>query len=136
MKALGRHLLIEFYDCDTAILNQPETIESLMKNAAIQSGATIVSTHTNLFNPHGVSGVVVIAESHITIHTWPELAYASVDAFTCGDSVDPWRIKDCLENDLKAQRTEAIELQRGLFGPAQLAKSFGNQNFFASSTEQ
>ena len=130
MKALGRHLLIEFYDCDTAILNQPETIEAMMKNAANESGATIVSVHTNLFNPHGVSGVVVIAESHITIHTWPELGYASVDAFTCGDTVDPWKIKNSLESALKAQRCEAIELKRGLFGAAQLTKSLGTQDFF------
>jgi S-adenosylmethionine decarboxylase len=132
MKTLGRHLLIEFYDCDTSILNEPEAIEAMMKKAAVESGATIVSVHTNLFNPHGVSGVVVIAESHITIHTWPELGYASVDAFTCGDSVDPWKIKDCLESTLKSKRVEAIELKRGLFSPAQLAKNFGTQDFYTT----
>jgi len=104
---LGRHLLIELYDCDTAILNDPQLIQTYMEEAAIASGATIVSSHTNLFNPHGVSGVVIIAESHITVHTWPEHAYAAVDAFTCGDSVDPWVVEEVLKERLKSKRTTA-----------------------------
>ncbi len=113
---LGNHLLVELYNCDVALLNNPEKIESFLKEAALVSGATIVSVHTNLFNPHGVSGVVIIAESHITIHTWPEHGYAAVDAFTCGDSVDTMKVADVLEDRLRAQSIETKIFKRGLLG--------------------
>ena len=115
MYQLGTHILIELYDCDCEILNDPEGIEEIMKDAAVKSGATIVSSHSNLFNPHGVSGVVIIAESHITIHTWPEHGYAAVDVFTCGDTVKPWIVKDVMEEALQAKRCSAMEMRRGLF---------------------
>ena len=82
MNALGRHILAEFYECDTDILNDAQRIENYMKRAALECGATIVSSTFQTFNPHGVSGVIVIAESHLAIHTWPEYGYAAVDVFT------------------------------------------------------
>ena len=115
MHHLGTHILIELYECDKDLLNDPDKIEVIMKDAAIKSAATIVSSHTNLFNPHGVSGVVVIAESHITIHTWPEHGYAAVDVFTCGETVSPWKVKDVMEEALSSQRCSAMEVRRGLF---------------------
>ncbi|MCM8531050.1 MAG: adenosylmethionine decarboxylase [Lentisphaeraceae bacterium] len=115
MHHLGTHILIELYDCDRELLNDPELIEEFMKEAAIESGATIVSSHSNLFNPHGVSGVVIIAESHITIHTWPEHDYAAVDVFTCGETVSPWIVKDVMEQKLSSKRCSAMEVRRGLF---------------------
>lgn len=111
---LGNHLLVELYDCDVELLNNPERIESFLTEAAEISGATIVSVHTNLFNPHGVSGVVIIAESHITIHTWPEYAYAAVDAFTCGESIDTLRIEEILKDRLKAKKSSHQIFKRGL----------------------
>ncbi len=113
MKALGRHLLIEFYGCDRDILNDVEQVKKEMKEAAIRSGATVVDTVFHLFNPHGVSGVVVIAESHLAIHTWPEYGYAAVDLFTCGEEVDPWHAYEFLKERLKAQYSSTIELRRG-----------------------
>lgn len=113
MNYLGNHILIELYDCDREILNNPPLIEEIMKEAAIESGATIVSVHTNLFNPHGVSGVVIIAESHITIHTWPEYGYAAVDAFTCGDKVSTLKIKEVMEKRLKASSSTHELFKRG-----------------------
>lgn len=113
-KHLGNHLLVELYNCDVALLNDPQKIESFMKEAAEASGATIVSVHTNLFNPHGVSGVVIIAESHITIHTWPEYGYAAVDAFTCGDSVDTMKVAEVFGERLGAKSTEVQIFKRGL----------------------
>ncbi|MCM8536191.1 MAG: adenosylmethionine decarboxylase [Lentisphaeraceae bacterium] len=115
MHHLGTHILIELYDCDRELLNDPERIEACMKEAAVESGATIVSSHSNLFNPHGVSGVVIIAESHITIHTWPEHGYAAVDVFTCGETVSPWIVKDVMEKKLSSKRCSAMEVRRGLF---------------------
>lgn len=115
MHHLGTHILVELYGCDRELLNDPAKVEQIMNDAAVKSGATIFSSHSNLFNPHGVSAVVIIAESHITIHTWPEHGYAAVDVFTCGESVSPWVVKDIMEKELKAERTSAMEMRRGLF---------------------
>ncbi|MEJ2636097.1 MAG: adenosylmethionine decarboxylase [Calditrichia bacterium] len=113
MKALGRHILAEFFECDTEILNDVERIENYMKRAAIECGATIVNSVFHTFNPHGVSGVVVIAESHLAIHTWPEYGYAAVDVFTCGDTVDPWIATRALKEYLKSNAIKTVELNRG-----------------------
>jgi S-adenosylmethionine decarboxylase len=86
--ALGRQLTIEYYDCSTLILLDKEQIGQAMLKAAKDSGATVVSSSFHTFSPQGVSGVVVIAESHFTIHTWPEHDYAAVDMFTCGKGID------------------------------------------------
>ena len=113
MKSLGRHVLVEFYGCDEDRLNSVELIERSMKEAALNSGATIVESVFHLFSPHGVSGVVVIAESHLAIHTWPEYQYAAVDLFTCGDSVDPWVAFEYLKEALKAENMFTMEMRRG-----------------------
>lgn len=113
MKALGTHILVEFYDCNPTILNQPETIEKHMNIAAERAGATIVSSTFHHFSPHGVSGVVVIAESHLTIHTWPEYGYSAVDLFTCGDTVDPWVAFEYLKREFGCSHHSAIEMKRG-----------------------
>lgn len=110
---LGRHVLAEFYDCDVEILNSPELVEQHMKASAIHSGATIVQSVFHMFSPHGVSGVVVISESHLAIHTWPEYGYAAVDVFTCGDTVDPQVATDHLAGLLKAGRYESKMVERG-----------------------
>jgi len=67
----------------------------------------------HMFNPYGVSGVVVISESHLAIHTWPEYGYAAVDIFTCGSTVDPWLACDYLKEKFEAGHYEASEMQRG-----------------------
>ncbi len=113
MNALGRHILAEFFNCDVQILNDVEKVELYMKRAAIECGATIVNSVFHIFNPHGVSGVVVIAESHLAIHTWPEYGYAAVDVFTCGDSVDPWIATKVLQAYLGAESIKTVELNRG-----------------------
>ena len=83
--ALGRHVLLELYDCDADLLKLPADAERILLDAATAMGATIVDSHFHAFPVHGVSGVVVIAESHLTVHTWPEHRYAAVDVFSCGD---------------------------------------------------
>ncbi len=113
MRALGFHLLIEFYGCGHGILNDVGKIKNLMDEAAVVSGATIVESVFHRFNPHGVSGVVVIAESHLAIHTWPEYDYAAVDLFTCGEDVDPWKAYEFLEKCLTPRSTITKEIIRG-----------------------
>jgi len=113
MKRLGRHLLVEFYGCDPDALNDVRGIEETMVQAAEEAGATVVKSVFHLFNPHGVSGVVVIAESHLAIHTWPEYGYAAVDLFTCGESVDPWIAFERLKEKLGAEHMFTMEISRG-----------------------
>lgn len=110
---LGRHMLVELYNCNASILNDVRTIETIMNQAADAAGATIVQSTFHRFEPHGVSGVVVIAESHLAIHTWPEYGYASVDLYTCGDTVDPMIAHTVLKDNLEAQSAEIQHLQRG-----------------------
>ncbi len=114
LEALGRHILVEYYNCNEDTLRNHEEIEKLMNKAAELSGATIVTSTFHHFNPWGVSGAVIISESHLTIHTWPEFGYAAVDLFTCGDKVNPWIGFDFLEKSLQAEKSESYELSRGM----------------------
>lgn len=114
MKALGRQLMVEFYDCDPRILNDREKIRGALRQAAVEAGATIVTDVFHEFNPHGISGVVVIAESHLAIHTWPEFDFAAVDLFTCGDDVVPNLAMTYLQKALNADRLSVMELKRGV----------------------
>jgi spermidine synthase len=109
----ARHILIELHGCPTARLNDADGIQRAMLAAAAAAGATVVATSFHRFSPTGVSGVVLIAESHLTIHTWPERGYAAVDVFTCGASVDPWGAYTSLKADLGAASGEAMEVARG-----------------------
>ena len=115
LKELGRHIIVEFYDCDPVALNDESLIHSQMLEAARVAGATIVGDVFHRFSPHGVSGAVVIAESHLSIHTWPEYRYAALDLFTCGCTVDPWKAFNHLKDVLKAEKTSQTEVKRGLF---------------------
>jgi S-adenosylmethionine decarboxylase len=113
MKTLGRHLIAEFYGCSVRNISGVHYVKEAMEAAALQANATIVQSSFHQFNPYGVSGVVVIAESHLTIHTWPEHGYASVDVYTCGDDVDPWVALKYLEKTFQSDNIEVIELPRG-----------------------
>ncbi|ADL68878.1 MULTISPECIES: adenosylmethionine decarboxylase [Thermoanaerobacterium] len=115
MNALGRHILAEIYGCDENVLDDCELIEDIMVKAAIEAGAEVREVAFHKFSPQGVSGVVVISESHITIHTWPELGYAAVDVFTCGNNVNPWNACNYLTKMLKAKNMTATEVKRGVF---------------------
>jgi len=111
---LGRHILAEFFECDPNILNSLDKIEKNMIDAALECGATIVQKCFHMFNPYGVSGVVIISESHLAIHTWPELGYAAVDLFTCGDSCDPKVAYEFLKKVFNSKRATFTKLKRGI----------------------
>ncbi|NET50534.1 MAG: adenosylmethionine decarboxylase, partial [Merismopedia sp. SIO2A8] len=113
MKSLGSHVLVEFHGCSAEILNDVPYIETRMNAAAKEAGATIISSVFHHFSPFGVSGVVVIQESHLAIHTWPEYRYAAVDLFTCGDSISPWVSYSFLKKAFEAEHGSAIEINRG-----------------------
>ena len=115
MRALGRHLLLELFDCDVEALNNLEAVKTALIEAARRARATIVDVVFHEFNPFGVSGVVVIAESHLSIHTWPEYRYAAVDIFSCASMLQPEIAAQYLVEQLGASRTSVVELQRGVF---------------------
>jgi S-adenosylmethionine decarboxylase len=114
LKILGRHLLAELSECNTAILNNRPELEKIMIEAARHSGATVVDSVFHSYNPQGISGIVVIAESHISIHTWPEYGYAAVDCFTCGSSVDPLRAMEYIKEAIGSKALQIRDLNRGI----------------------
>ena len=109
----GKHILAEYFECECTYLDSEAAIRNLMLEAASRSGATIVGNIFHHFSPQGVSGVVVIAESHLAIHTWPEFRYASVDLFTCGTRVDPWIGFEYLIEKLQSKKWMSKEITRG-----------------------
>ncbi len=114
MNALGRHLLVELHDCDREALNNLDLIRETMVKAAVDCGAVVLGDSFHRFSPQGVSGVVVIAESHLSVHTWPEYGYAAADIFTCGMSVDPQIAAEVLIQGLGCRNPNLTEVQRGI----------------------
>ncbi len=115
LRALGRHLLLELFDCEVEALNSLEAVKTALVEAARRARATIVDVVFHEFNPFGISGVVVIAESHLSIHTWPEYRYAAVDIFSCGAMLQPEKAVAYLVEQFGAERTSVVELRRGVF---------------------
>jgi S-adenosylmethionine decarboxylase len=107
-------MLLELYDCDPEAIDSLDVVKTAMVEAAKRAQATIVDVVFHEFNPVGISGVVVIAESHLAIHTWPEHRYAAVDVFSCGDVLQPQVAADYLVEQLGASRASVVELQRGV----------------------
>ena len=108
----GKHLLIDFYECQLD-LSDLSLIEDSLHQSAKLSGATIVSKHFHQFSPVGISGVIIIEESHFTIHTWPEHNFASVDFYTCGDTINFDLAVDVLRESLRAKRFVKKQFERG-----------------------
>lgn len=124
LNALGKHLLLELKDCNRETLDNLEALKSLLNQAARDAGAHVLGDSFHQFEPQGVSGVVVIAESHLFIHTWPEYGYAAVDIFTCGTTVQPGKAAQIIVKKLEAKNHSIIEMQRGILDvdqPDQLA---------------
>lgn len=113
MNALGRHVIVELYDCKPSLLDDVTYVQNAMQKAAQEAGATIINLTFHHFSPYGVSGVVVIQESHLAIHTWPEWGFASIDLFTCGESTDPWKCYTVLKEAFLASHGSTIEMRRG-----------------------
>ena len=114
MKELGKHLIVELYGCSSSKINDLNHVEKVMVEAALAAKATIIEKKFHKFAPHGISGVLVIAESHFAIHTWPEYGYCAVDIFTCGDLTDNPAALEILKAGFKCKYHSAIEMKRGL----------------------
>lgn len=110
--SLGRHILCEFWGVKNT--NSKKFIEEALTKAVVASKATLIKLVLHKFSPFGVSGVAVISESHLSIHTWPEMDYAAIDVFTCGRNVKPYKALEVLKKILKPKKVEIIELKRGI----------------------
>ncbi|MFB7139834.1 MULTISPECIES: adenosylmethionine decarboxylase [Bacillaceae] len=119
MDTMGRHVISELWGCNTEKLNDMKFIEETFVDAALRSGAEVREVAFHKFAPHGVSGVVIISESHLTIHSFPEHGYASIDVYTCGDRIDPNVAANFIAEALEADTRENVELPRGM-GPIQV----------------
>ncbi|MEW6095579.1 MAG: adenosylmethionine decarboxylase [bacterium] len=113
MEALGQHLLVELYECNKDILDDEKKVKEILICAANICGATVLNTSSHKFSPIGVSVVVMIAESHLSIHTWPEYNYAACDIFTCGITINPEKAVDFLVKELEAKNFTLHEIKRG-----------------------
>jgi S-adenosylmethionine decarboxylase proenzyme len=115
MNSTGTHILAEYSSCDAAILDDCDTVEELLVKAAAAAGATVVASKSHRLRPSGVISVVVLEESHLSVHTWPDAGYAAADFFTCG-TCDGHRAHPTLAEGLRAQSSEIVVLERGLPG--------------------
>ncbi len=118
-------MLLELNGCNPKLLNDVKRVEETLVAAAKIAKATIVGTHFHQFSPFGISGVVVIAESHLSIHTWPEHGYAAVDIFTCGETLSPEVAAKYLVDKFQARNPSLFEMKRGLIPdskPTKIAK--------------
>jgi len=114
MNYLGNHLLIEMYDCNKKTINDVAKIEQLLLKAVNISKATALTQSFHKFSPHGVSGVVVISESHFSIHTWPEYGYCALDIFTCGTDIESEKALDFLKAEFESASISVTEVKRGI----------------------
>jgi len=106
-------VILEVHGVDYKTLNDIEHIEKIMTKAAQLCGATIIKPFFHQFSPHGISGIIIIAESHFSIHTWPEYGYAALDLFTCGDQIKLDDAVKYLKEELKARHIHMMEIKRG-----------------------
>lgn len=115
METLGRHVLLDLFDCNPGMINNLEAVKSVMIEAAKRARATIVNVVFHEFSPAGLSVIIMIAESHLSIHTWPEHCYAAVDIFSCGENMPVEAAAAYIVEQFKPGRTSMIEVKRGAF---------------------
>jgi S-adenosylmethionine decarboxylase len=118
--ATGKHCLLDASGCSFDILNEPENLERLIALAANVAGATVLHIRTEKFEPQGVTVVAVLSESHISIHTYPELGVFMADIFTCGDVCDPEKAGRYLISQLQPKQSSLRMIERGQYEKANI----------------
>lgn len=108
---LGDHIVAEFLDCEH--IDDYEMLETVLRDAAQKAHATVINIVVHKFSPYGMSGLVLLAESHISIHTWPEYGYVAVDTYTCGSHVNVQAIIDVLRTFFKPKKIRQMLIDRG-----------------------
>jgi len=114
METFGKHFIVELSKCNISVLNDLSKVKDILSHAAIKADTEIKELAFHHFYPQGVSGVVVIAESHISVHTWPENGYAALDIYTCGDKANPVLAYEYIAKQFGAKVVHMTEFNRGL----------------------
>lgn len=117
MKPLGRHIIVELSQCNPNVLGSLSKVQEYIVEAAKRANAHIREVALHKFSPEGVSGVVILAESHLSIHTWPNIGYAAVDIYTCGETADPSKACEFLAEAFEAGQVAQSVLERGIETP-------------------
>lgn len=111
---IGHHYIVEASGCDPKIISSVEKVQQILVKAAEISGAQVWSVSINRFPPNGVSGIIVISESHISTHTWPEFGYGALDFYTCGNEIDPEKAVVYAVEAFGASTSHITEITRGI----------------------
>ncbi|MEM4466590.1 MAG: adenosylmethionine decarboxylase [Nitrososphaerota archaeon] len=114
MKSLGRHLIVEMYGCLHKLLTDLDLAKKVLRESVESCGATYMGEFNTIFDNGGFSYIILIAESHISIHTWPEYNYIALDIFTCGEKVDPWKAYEVITRYYQPSKINIVELKRGI----------------------
>lgn len=115
MALLGKHIILDMKGCCKDIINNVSSVKNILEKATEISNATLVDVICHHFSPYGITGVAILAESHISIHTWPEHEYAAVDIFLCGSAMNPHNAALYISQAFHAKETFTMELKRGDF---------------------
>lgn len=113
MPSIGSHCILELFGCPSAVLDDKEAVVDAIRVAAKEARSTLLGEVAHRFEPQGVTALVLLAESHISVHTWPELGYAACDVFTCGEHARPEQACQHLAEALQSDRYELRRLPRG-----------------------
>jgi S-adenosylmethionine decarboxylase len=132
---VGSHCILELYGCPTNLLNNPVFIKQALEEAAKVAKSTLISEVTHHFEPYGVTGLALLAESHISIHTWPEYGYIAADIFTCGEHAEPEQACKYLVQAFQASRHVLLTLPRGKLSP-ELQKKLEESRFLQTASER
>ncbi len=112
LENIGVHLIVEFWGGKQ--IKNPKKFEELLIGAAKAAKANVLKVNTHKFSPHGITGVVLLSESHITFHTWPEAKYLALDIFTCGKKCRPYNALKYFKEKIKPKKVQVMEIKRGL----------------------
>ena len=114
METLGRHFLLDLKECSSELLDNLDFVKQVLYSAADEAGSPVVGESFHVFQPQGLSGVVLINGAHLCIHTWPEYGYAAIDIFVHGDSFQPGDVADSIVEKLESKNPAMVELKRGV----------------------
>ncbi|AEE14179.1 S-adenosylmethionine decarboxylase proenzyme [Thermodesulfobium narugense DSM 14796] len=114
MEAIGMHYIVEASGCDPAIIGDPVRAREIFLAAAKVANMDVKAVHFYKFFPSGTSGVVVVSESHISVHTWPENGYAALDVYTCGEKAQPEKAVEFILQAFRVRHAHITEVQRGV----------------------
>ncbi|HEB37412.1 MAG TPA: S-adenosylmethionine decarboxylase [Thermoplasmatales archaeon] len=110
---VGRHIIAELYGVPPELISREKTVKKIIEEAVDQAGLTRVGSVYNQFKPHGVTGIVLIAESHVSVHTWPEYGLINLDIFTCGDTSKAGEVFDLLIKSFRPENYRQYVFDRG-----------------------